>query len=67
VNNYLSGEFFWDGQDLQLLDANMGLSPIQDDKQKNKTIQLLNKFKLKNSRMMNSASGLVPDSLLQKY
>lgn len=66
VNNYLSGEFFWDGQELQSLDANMGLTPLTDEKQKGKLMQLLKKFQTRNARMMNSPEALAPDSILNK-
>jgi len=67
VSEYLSGNYMLSGNNLFQLSANMGLDPVaNNDKERTKLTQLMNKFRERND-IMRSERKMIPDSILTRY
>jgi phosphoglycerol transferase MdoB-like AlkP superfamily enzyme len=67
VSEYLSGYYMISGNSLFQLSANMGLDPVNnDDKERARLTQLMNKFIQLNDRMI-TKKKMLPDSILARY
>jgi uncharacterized sulfatase len=64
--DYVSGEYFLNGQTLFNIGDNFDLQPMQDDNRKNQLIGEFNQYKSQNNQIIQTLK-LLPDSVYKKF
>lgn len=64
--DYVSGEYFLNGQTLYSMGDNFALQPVQDDSKQNQLVGEFNQYKSQNNQITQSLK-LLPDSLYRKF
>jgi len=66
LTDYISGEYFLNGQTLFSVGDNFALEPVQEDTRKSQLIGEFNQYKSQNNQVSQSLK-LIPDSLYRKF